>query len=59
MDVDEQGGGQASAAAGPAGDSSKAASCSEIVSQNAYLLVYRQRGAELPLVPLDAASQQW
>ncbi|GAB4823725.1 hypothetical protein N2152v2_010771 [Parachlorella kessleri] len=56
MDVDEQG--ESSPAAEPAGDG-KAANCAEIVSQNAYLLVYRQRGAELPLVPLDAASQQW
>ena len=58
MDVDEQWAGEASAAQGPAGDS-KSAGGTEIVSQNAYLLVYRQRGAELPLVPLDAASQQW
>lgn len=32
---------------------------SEIVSQNAYLLVYRQRGADVACVKLDEATQQW
>jgi hypothetical protein len=72
MEVDGEG--QASAATGPgpasapAGGSSsgsgggggkKAGGPVEIVSQNAYLLVYRRRGADLPAVELDEPTQQW
>ncbi|KAL4440027.1 hypothetical protein ABPG75_003028 [Micractinium tetrahymenae] len=49
--------GPAAAPAPAGGTAAPAAAADEIVSSNAYLLVYRQRGAELPMVPL-AADQE-
>lgn len=53
--VAEQQGDAAAAVKQEAGEA--AAGAEEIVSSNAYLLVYRRRGVQLPLVPLDAEQQ--